>query len=156
MAGAVGDSSCVIGEKGQRNLIQRVSTRLSGITLLVGLVFAASFCLTTGATASPRVLTVKAPARMVQGVSYIVTSVIRNPENVKATGTIRVTLSTNRAAGPWLLGQRKVQGIGPRKGKPVLVSASVRRNFAPGQYVMVSCFISRWGWTCGEPIFRII
>lgn len=92
-------------------LAQTSTSRLPGVALLVGLTLAVSVCSTADAAAAPRISAVNAPDKMVQGSSYIVTSVIRNPERVKATGKIRVTLSTSRPPGPWVLGQRKVWGV---------------------------------------------
>ncbi|HNC15468.1 MAG TPA: hypothetical protein PLV77_06175, partial [Solirubrobacterales bacterium] len=65
------------------------------------------------AAARPHVVTVRAPQKMAQGSAYVVATVIRNPAAKIARGSIRITLSTNRGSGPWLLGRREVAGVAP-------------------------------------------
>lgn len=104
----------------------------------------------------PDVEALRAPARMAQGSSYIVTSIIRNPGARKAVGQIRVTLSTSRAPGPWVLGSRKVWGVAPRGRKPVLAGARIKASTGVGSYFIVSCFKGNWGSVCGSKPVKIV
>lgn len=136
--------------------LDRISGHGPGIWLLAGvLAVGLGVCGLVGsdpagAAGAPRVVAVKAPAKVKQGSSYIVTSVIRNPLAFKAKGSIRITLSANRNPGPWLLGKRRVAGVAPRGQKPVLAGARIKKSTATGRYFIVSCFTGPRGRTCGS------
>ena len=126
------------------------------VVLTLLLLFGAMASASATAAARPHVVTVRAPQKMAQGSAYVVATVIRNPAAKIARGSIRITLSTNRGSGPWLLGRREVAGVAPRGRKSVLAGARIKRSTGTGKYFVVSCFRGGWGSTCGATSVRVV